>query len=273
VKFSVLSDAKAVDGYGSEHGLSFLIEVDHKKFLFDTGASDLYLRNAEKLGLNMAELDAIVLSHGHFDHGNGLQYIKEKPLVCHPDCFVKRYRKSGKGYLGLALSEREIRKRFDLKTSREPVQLSEHLFFLGEVPRDNDFESQHTKYQLEDGSDDFIRDDSGLACISEGRLVVFSGCAHSGICNMVEHAQKSDGYQAGTCCHRRVSFETGQLANQKNHRLPERTPGETDLPLALYPGSCIKPDGGTFRRPCPHSRDSVCVLSPERSVTCMHGDS
>jgi 7,8-dihydropterin-6-yl-methyl-4-(beta-D-ribofuranosyl)aminobenzene 5'-phosphate synthase len=193
VKFSVLSDAKAVDGYGSEHGLSFLIEVDHKKFLFDTGASDLYLRNAEKLGLNMAELDAIVLSHGHFDHGNGLQYIKEKPLVCHPDCFVKRYRKSGKGYLGLALSEREIRKRFDLKTSREPVQLSEHLFFLGEVPRDNDFESQHTKYQLEDGSDDFIRDDSGLACISEGRLVVFSGCAHSGICNMVEHARKVTG--------------------------------------------------------------------------------
>jgi 7,8-dihydropterin-6-yl-methyl-4-(beta-D-ribofuranosyl)aminobenzene 5'-phosphate synthase len=193
VKFSVLSDAKAVDGYGSEHGLSFLIEVDHKKFLFDTGASDLYLRNAEKLGLNMAELDAIVLSHGHFDHGNGLQYIKEKPLVCHPDCFVKRYRKSGKGYLGLALSEREIRKRFDLKTSREPVQLSEHLFFLGEVPRDNDFESQHTKYQLEDGSEDFIRDDSGLACISEGRLVVFSGCAHSGICNMVEHARKVTG--------------------------------------------------------------------------------
>ena len=193
MKFSVLSDAKAVDGYGSEHGLSFLIEVDQKKFLFDTGASDLYLRNAEKLGLDLTELDAIVLSHGHFDHGDGLQYIREKPLVCHPDCFVKRYRKSGKGYLGLALSEAEIRERFDLQTSREPVQLSEHLFFLGEVPRENDFESQHTKYQLEDGSEDFIRDDSGLACISEGRLVVFSGCAHSGICNMVEHARKVTG--------------------------------------------------------------------------------
>jgi 7,8-dihydropterin-6-yl-methyl-4-(beta-D-ribofuranosyl)aminobenzene 5'-phosphate synthase len=141
----------------------------------------------------MAELDAIVLSHGHFDHGDGLQYIREKPLVCHPDCFVKRYRKSGKGYLGLALPEEEISKRFDLRTSREPVQLSEHLFFLGEVPRENDFESQHTKYQLEDGTEDFIRDDSGLACISEGRLVVFSGCAHSGICNMVEHARKVTG--------------------------------------------------------------------------------
>ena len=193
MKLSVLSDAKAVDGYGSEHGLSFLIEVDQKKFLFDTGASDLYLRNAMKLDLDMAELDAIVLSHGHFDHGDGLQYIKDKPLVCHPGCFVKRYRKSGKGYLGLALSEEEIRTRFDLKTSRDPVQLSEHLFFLGEVPRENDFEAQHTKYRLEDGSDDFIRDDSGLACISEGRLLVFSGCAHSGICNMVEHARKVTG--------------------------------------------------------------------------------
>ena len=97
VKLSVLSDAKAVDGYGSEHGLSFLIEVDRKKFLFDTGASELYRRNAEKLGLDLTELDAIVLSHGHFDHGDGLKYINDKPLVCHPDCFVNRYWKSGKG--------------------------------------------------------------------------------------------------------------------------------------------------------------------------------
>lgn len=193
MKLSVLSDGKAVDGYGSEHGLSFHIEVDQKKFLFDTGASDLYLRNAKKLGIDLAEVDTIALSHGHFDHGDGLQFLQGKRLVCHPGCFVKRYRKAGEGYLGLALSEDEIRDRFYLEPSREPVQLSEHLFFLGEVPRTNDFEAQQTKYILEDGTNDFIMDDSGLACIRDGRLVVFSGCAHSGICNMVEHARKVTG--------------------------------------------------------------------------------
>ena len=195
MKLTVLSDAKAMEGYGSEHGLSFLVEVDGKRILFDTGASDLYKRNAEKLGEDLAKIDTIALSHGHFDHGDGLQFIEGLPLVCHPGCFVKRYRKSGGFYLGLALGEQEVRERFELTLSREPVQLSEHLIFLGEVPRINDFEAQHTKYILEDGSEDFILDDSGLVCVTDEGLVVISGCAHSGICNLVEHAKKVTGVE------------------------------------------------------------------------------
>lgn len=193
MKLSVLSDGKAVDGFGSEHGLSFHLEVDQKKFLFDAGASDLYIKNAEKMGIDLAEVETIALSHGHYDHGDGLHFIRGKTLVCHPGCMSKRYRKSGKGYLGLALSEGEIGHRFDLRMSRKPVQLSQHLFFLGEVPRINDFEAQFTKYVLEDGSEDFILDDSGLVCVTDKGLVVISGCAHSGICNMVEHARKVSG--------------------------------------------------------------------------------
>ncbi|MDR1418464.1 MAG: MBL fold metallo-hydrolase [Endomicrobium sp.] len=55
-----------------EHGLSMLIEVAGKKILFDAGASNLYLRNAEKLGIDLSQIDYIALSHGHFDHGDGL---------------------------------------------------------------------------------------------------------------------------------------------------------------------------------------------------------
>ena len=184
-----------MDGYGSEHGLSFLVEVDKKRILVDAGASDLFLRNAEKLGVDLKNVDTIALSHGHFDHGDGLQFIGRLPLLCHPGCFQKRYRKLGGGYLGLALSEDEIRARFEVTLSREAVQLSEHLFFLGEVPRINDFEAQNTKYILEDGSEDYILDDSGMACITDEGLVVISGCAHSGICNMVEHAKKVTGVE------------------------------------------------------------------------------
>ena len=59
---------------------------------------------------------------------------------------------------------------------------------MGEIPRLNDFERRETKYVLEDGSPDLIQDDSGLACLTDRGLVVVSGCAHSGICNMTEHA-------------------------------------------------------------------------------------
>ena len=190
---TVLSEAKAMDGFLSEHGLSFLLEEDGKKILFDTGASDVFLKNAHRMGIDLKEVDSIVLSHGHWDHGNGLQHISGKPLLCHPGCFQKRYRKLGEENIGMALERDELEERFKVKTSREPVKLSEHLWFLGEIPRLNDFEAKTTKYLLEDGSPDFIMDDSGLAVITEKGLLVISGCAHSGICNMVEHAKKVTG--------------------------------------------------------------------------------
>lgn len=184
---------RAMDGFESEHGLSFLLEVDQKKILFDTGASDLYKHSAARLGIDLEEVDRIVLSHGHWDHGNGLEYMEGKPLICHPGCFVKRYRKSGDTYLGLSLSKKELGDRFDLLTFRHPIRLTDHLWFLGEIPRKNNFEAKTTKYILEDGSDDFIMDDSGLVAITKKGLVVISGCAHSGICNMIEHARRVTG--------------------------------------------------------------------------------
>jgi 7,8-dihydropterin-6-yl-methyl-4-(beta-D-ribofuranosyl)aminobenzene 5'-phosphate synthase len=183
----------ALEGFESEHGLSYLIEIDQKKFLFDTGASDLFIRNAARLEINLEEIDRIILSHGHWDHGNGLKYLKGKPLICHPSCFEKRYRKPGKEYLGLTLSREELSERFDLEIFRKPIRLSRHLWFLGEVPRRNDFEAQTTKYMLEDGTEDYIMDDSGLVAITRQGLVLISGCAHSGICNMIEHAMRVTG--------------------------------------------------------------------------------
>ncbi len=193
MQLTILSEAKAMDGFSSEHGLSFLLEEDGKKILFDTGASDVFTENAQKLGIDLKEVDSIVLSHGHWDHGNGLQHISGKPLMCHPLCFQKRYRKLGEENIGLALERDKLEERFEVKTSREPVQLSEHLWFLGEIPRKNDFEAKSTKYVLEDGSEDFIMDDSGLVVITDKGLVVISGCAHAGICNMIEHARRVTG--------------------------------------------------------------------------------
>jgi len=190
---TVLSEVRAMDGFESEHGLSFLIEADHKKILFDTGSSNLFIKSAARLGIDLGEVDRIVLSHGHWDHGNGLEYMEGPTLICHPGCFVKRFRKIGKDELGLSLSEKELGERFNLETFRQPLKLSNHLWFLGEIPRKNDFEAKSTKYILEDGSEDFIMDDSGLAAITDKGLVVISGCAHAGICNMIEHARRVTG--------------------------------------------------------------------------------
>jgi len=193
MKITALSEVKAMDGFLAEHGLSFLLEADGQQVLFDTGASDIFLKNAEKMGIDLQAVPTVVLSHGHWDHGDGLPFMQDKKLVCHPGCFVRRYRRQGSENLGLALSREDLEKRYSLQSSRTPFQLTEHLLFLGEIPRKNDFEARETPYILEGGEEDFILDDSGLVYLGEKGLVIVSGCAHAGICNMIDHAVELTG--------------------------------------------------------------------------------
>ena len=92
MKLTVLNDNLAGRKYYAEQGLSFLIE-DEIKILFDVGHTDIFIRNAKLLDVSLDDIDYVVLSHGHWDHGDGLKYIKDKKLICHPDCFIKRYKK------------------------------------------------------------------------------------------------------------------------------------------------------------------------------------
>jgi len=194
VKIQILNDNVAGRWCRSEHGLSFLVEAD-QTVLFDTGSSDLIGYNANIMGIDLQQIKTIVLSHGHDDHTGGLMLFSNSKLICHPDTFLKRFRKSNQTELGIRWSEEEIRQKFDLVTSREPVKISEQIWFLGEIPRINDFESRRTAFVKADGTDDFVMDDSGLAIITSKGLIVVSGCAHSGICNMISQAKKVTGIE------------------------------------------------------------------------------
>lgn len=188
MKIIVLSDNNAKKGFQSEHGLSFFIDNKGTTLLFDTGASDIFLKNAQKLGLDIDNVDTIVLSHGHFDHGDGLRQLHNKTLICHPECFIDRYSKENLSDIGLYLSKEKIKRKYNLIVTRKPYNLGNGITFLGEIPRLNDFESQSTTFIKEYEIEDFIMDDSGLAIETEKGLVVVSGCAHAGICNIIEHA-------------------------------------------------------------------------------------
>lgn len=173
----------------SQHGLSFLIN-DTTKILFDVGPSDIFVKNAKKLNINLDEVDTIVLSHGHWDHGNGLKFIRNKTLICHPGCFIKRFRKKDDSYIGLPLNLEEAQKNFKLILTKKPYKLTEDIIFLGEIPRLNNFEAKTTKFYKETKEDDFVFDDSALAIKSKKGLIILAGCSHAGICNIVEYAKK-----------------------------------------------------------------------------------
>lgn len=188
VKLSVLTENNPGELTAAEHGLSYLIESDGRKILFDTGQSDLFLKNAAIMGLSLEALDMIVLSHGHYDHGNGLEHLRGGTLLCHPGCFIRRYRQRDHSYIGLKNSRKEIESKFNLITSREPFKITESILFAGEIPRILPFESLTTPFVLEDGTPDFVADDSALIIALPDGLCIITGCGHAGVVNTVEHA-------------------------------------------------------------------------------------
>lgn len=189
MKITVLNDNSPSAVCGSEHGLSYVVEAD-QTILFDAGPSDIFLKNAEILGINLDLINTVVLSHGHWDHGNGLMYLENKTLITHPNSFAKRYRKANKTPLGLPFSLAEAQKKFLLKLTSRPLWVSADILYLGEIPRLNDFEGQVVGYELADGTNDDIWDDSAIVVRKANReWVVVTACSHSGVCNIVSYAQ------------------------------------------------------------------------------------
>ena len=213
MKLTVLVDNNTlIDRYFfGEPGVSYYIEADGIKVLFDVGYSDIFIQNANKMSIDLLELDIIVLSHGHLDHTWGLDPLvrmyteaglealpaKRPKLVAHPNALLpKRSEKVPQS--GSLIGADALSAFTELKLSKVPFHLSENLVFLGEIERTNNFEAQepHGK-TLDNGieKDDYLLDDSALAYKTESGLVIITGCSHSGICNIVEQAREVCGEQ------------------------------------------------------------------------------
>jgi 7,8-dihydropterin-6-yl-methyl-4-(beta-D-ribofuranosyl)aminobenzene 5'-phosphate synthase len=208
MKLTVLIDNNTlIDRYFlGEPGVSYLVEDEGRKVLFDVGYSDAFITNARKLSVDLLDVDFVVLSHGHLDHTWGLiplirlhmeGMIEKLPvnkptLVTHPLTLSSRTL-GDLPQIGSLLSEDELSGYFDVELTREPVNLTERLVFLGEIERTNEFEAQNPIGRTLDSGvekDDFVVDDSALAYKSSAGLVIITGCSHAGICNIVEYARK-----------------------------------------------------------------------------------
>jgi 7,8-dihydropterin-6-yl-methyl-4-(beta-D-ribofuranosyl)aminobenzene 5'-phosphate synthase len=201
IKVSILCEDQARMGFSdkiflAQHGFSLFVEAD-QRILFDTGATDVFIRNAGLLGIDVNTADWIVLSHGHWDHADGLRAFPEgsvakMKLIVHPNAFVDQRNASGR-YNGMFYSQEEVAQKFDLVLSKNPYQLTDGIYFLGEIPRINTFEARKTAFfylNKGDNLSDFIPDDTALAIKTEKGLVIITGCSHAGICNIVEYAKK-----------------------------------------------------------------------------------
>jgi 7,8-dihydropterin-6-yl-methyl-4-(beta-D-ribofuranosyl)aminobenzene 5'-phosphate synthase len=205
----LVDNSTCVDRYfGGEPALSLYLECGGKRILFDTGYSGLLCSNAGKMGIDLLDLDYIVLSHGHIDHTGGLPSlmrlfleaaIEERPhrvpmVVAHPHCFYPRPMPR-LADVGSPVDEARLARQFPVTTSRTPVWLTENLVFLGEVERamDNAVPDRHKKRTIitpKGMEPDRVLDDTALAFRSRSGLVIITGCSHAGIANTIRSAQK-----------------------------------------------------------------------------------
>jgi 7,8-dihydropterin-6-yl-methyl-4-(beta-D-ribofuranosyl)aminobenzene 5'-phosphate synthase len=209
----LFEQGETIDGLHAEHGFSMLVTIqrgdDRSHIVFDTGMSpDGMAANMRRLGINAADVEVVVLSHGHFDHTTGLDgFIRAVgrpniPIVVHPHLWTRR-RLAIPGIDPVeipTMSKRAVEDAgFEIIEARQPSLLfKDSVLITGEVARTSGFEAGMPFHEADHGSgwepDPLILDDQALVVNLRGAgLVVLTGCGHAGIVNIVRHAQRLTG--------------------------------------------------------------------------------
>jgi 7,8-dihydropterin-6-yl-methyl-4-(beta-D-ribofuranosyl)aminobenzene 5'-phosphate synthase len=203
----------SIDFLRAEHGFSALVEVRdgtrRRRVLFDTGiTTDGLIGNLDRLDLDPATFEAIVFSHGHFDHVMGLDGLARRmgrsglPVLLHPDFWTQRRIVGPDGVLDLPSPSRAAIEGagFVIVEERQPSFLLDGMLLVtGEVERTTSFETgMPAAHQAWRGDrwepDRLVHEDQAMVLHVRGKgLVVLTGCGHAGIVNIVRHAKRLTG--------------------------------------------------------------------------------
>ncbi|MGB8026439.1 MAG: MBL fold metallo-hydrolase, partial [Nitrososphaeraceae archaeon] len=222
----------------AEHGFSALLEISYvyenatktNKILFDTGVSkEGIVNNSDVLGINLKDIETIVLSHGHFDHISGListlgRLKKSVEIIAHPEAFLRRwlvYPNGNKARMDF-LDEEEINqaggiirkvdkisflpRNVNMQSKKKTNQANNRVMITGEIPRVTEFEKGFPlQYKEQDNEinlvpDPLVSDDQALIMnVKNKGLIILTGCGHAGIVNTIKFAKKVTGIKKIYC--------------------------------------------------------------------------
>jgi 7,8-dihydropterin-6-yl-methyl-4-(beta-D-ribofuranosyl)aminobenzene 5'-phosphate synthase len=208
---TMLADAIPGQSYSSigEWGFAALVEVAGRKYLYDTGYHpDVVATNVEKLGIDLTDVETVILSHNHGDHIGGLLTLREKFRSSHPDALSQVH--AGEGFTARRGSDPESLQpslaaetvaRFlatggNVTMHSKPVSLAPGVWLTGPVSRVHDernWSSSGLVVWQDEVVEDFIPEDTSMVIETSRGLVIVSGCGHAGIINIVDHSLELTG--------------------------------------------------------------------------------
>lgn len=188
-----------------EHGFSCLVRTDGGTWLFDTGSGETLLGNFDALEIDPSQIDAVILSHGHYDHSGGLlpflQKVGPRPVYSHAQIFSERFWQGQHEERDISLPYT----RSELESAGATfhhlnsfTEIASGLYFSGSIPRLDPLETGDPHLvrranKTEDWLADEFVDDAALAIETHKGLVILLGCAHSGLINTIEHFRRELG--------------------------------------------------------------------------------
>ena len=189
MKWTVLSDNRSCDdSLETEHGLSVLLETDHPRILMDTGASDVFIRNAEKMGIDLSTVDYVFISHGHSDHAGGLKHfmaINDKAkIIVSPDALEGKYF-SKRRYLHSITTEWPEISDDRLILIDHTCEIAGGIQVIAHISQTHPMPKGNLNLYVQDANGGFVHDDFSheIALYVDGLL--FTGCAHNGLENIL----------------------------------------------------------------------------------------
>ncbi|TIH12180.1 MBL fold metallo-hydrolase [Marinifilum sp. JC120] len=246
-KISVLCDNESLsDDLGKEWGLSMALELPGDDlWLWDCSASELFLKNATTMNIEVSKAKGLALSHGHWDHTGGMDALMEAdfmgPVYAHPDFAAKRYSKNDDGTAKDASFPCEYPGTIIV---RDEVELADGLFMITEIPRRNGlFEATNGLFLDQEMTEvDHIPDDAFMLLMSNSGPIVVLGCCHSGLANSLYHMRDLTGIDSVHAILGGLHLYSADKAEYENTAKVI----EEFNPKMVSPGHCTGKDGYEF---------------------------